>query len=227
VLCVLAGVIALVTAAPLGRAGFALIAASLGISQAYSARPLRMSYRLGGAPPLLAAAYVLVPYALGIVAARGDLRHTVSALTLALLLLFTARIVLKDFRDRAGDAQFGKATLLLRWGKTATCAVSGAGLAAADAVFLVAVDGAVWALLQPFVMGIAWMLLQLWRADEPVREQVAIGIGARLGNGLLLTTLAWLVTGGIAAAAFVAAVFLISFASLASQPDAVVVGYKG
>lgn len=227
VLSVCAGVLALGAALPLGLSAVALVAISLAISQAYSGRPLLLSYRVGGAPPTLAVAYVLVPYALGIVAARGDLSHTASALTLALFLLFSARIVLKDFRDRAGDAEFGKATLLLRCGKTATCAVSGAGLLAADAVLLLAVDGGVWALLQPFVAGIGWMLLGLWRAGDPVSEQVAIGIGARLGNGLLLTTLAWLVTGGIAASAFVATVFLLSFASLASQPDAVVVGYKG
>ena len=227
VLSVLAGGLALVAAVPLGGAGIALIAASLAISQAYSARPLRIAYRVGGAPPTLAVAYVLIPYALGIVAERRSLGDVDLALLVALLLLFSARIVLKDFRDRAGDAQFGKGTLLLRFGKAATCAASGVGLAAADVVLAFAVGGGVWLLLQPFVAGIAWMLLRLWRADDPADEQIAIGIGARLGNGLLLTTLAWLVTGGIAAAAFVTAIFLLSFASLASQPDAVVVGYKG
>jgi 4-hydroxybenzoate polyprenyltransferase len=227
VLSVLAGAVALVAALPLGRAGVALIAASLAISQAYSARPLRISYRVGGAPPTLGVAYVVIPYALGVVAERGELGDADPALLFALVLLFAARIVLKDFRDRAGDAAFGKATLLLRFGKTATCAVSGLALAAADVVLAVAVSGGVWLLLQPFVAGIAWMLFRLWRAGDPVAEQVAIGIGARLGNGLLLTMLAWLVTGGMAAAAFVTAIFLTSFASLASHPDAVVVGYKG
>jgi len=201
---------------------------SLLVSQAYSARPLRISYRLGGAPPALAVAYVLVPYALGIVAARGELRHEASALTVALFVLFTARIVLKDFRDRDGDRRFGKQTLLLRHGKTATCAVSLAGLVVADAVLAHAVDGRLWALLQLFACAIGWMLWRLWRASDPAQEQVAIGVGARMGNGLLLTVLTWRVTGGDAAASAVVAVaFLLSFGSLVTRLGDVAIGYKG
>jgi len=228
VLCVLAGVLALGAAAPLGWRGVALIAASLAVSQAYSARPLRISYRVGGAPPALGFAYVLVPYALGIVAARGELRHTASALVVALFLLFAARIVLKDFRDRAGDALFGKQTILLRFGKFATCGLSLAGLVAANSVLAVAVDISLWALLQPFVVAIGWMLRRLWEARDAAQEQVAIGVGARMGNGLLLTMLAWFVTRGDAAASgVVAAAFLLSFASLAADPRGVAIGYKG
>jgi 4-hydroxybenzoate polyprenyltransferase len=228
VLCVVAAGVAVVAAIPLGWAAVLLIGAALVVSQAYSARPLRISYRVGGAPPALAAAYVVVPYSLGIVAARGDLRHAASALTLALVLLFGARIVLKDFRDRVGDARFGKGTILLRFGKTATCAASLIGLVAADGVFALALDPVLWALVQPFVLAIAWMLRRLWRAGESADEQVAIGIGARMGNGVLLAILASLVTAGDAAAsAVVAAAFLVSFASLAARPGEVVVGYKG
>lgn len=228
VLCFAAAGLALAAAVPLGWQAVALIAAALTISQAYSAGPLRISYRVGGAPPALAVAYVLVPYSLGIVAARGDLRHAASLLTLALVLLFGARIVLKDFRDRMGDAQFGKRTILLRFGKAATCAVSLAGLLAADAVFGIALDGVLWALVQVFVLAIGWMLWRLWRAEDGVAEQIAIGTGARVGNGLLLSLLAWLVTeGDVAATALVATAFLLSFASLAARPGNVVVGYKG
>jgi 4-hydroxybenzoate polyprenyltransferase len=227
-LCVLAAALALLAAVPLGWSGVALIAASLAVSQAYSARPLRISYRVGGAPPALGLAYVLVPYALGIIVARGELRHTASALVLALFLLFTARIVLKDFRDRAGDSLFGKGTILLRFGKSATCALSLAGLLAADGVLAVALDVSLWALLQPFAVAIGWMLRRVWTAADPAQEQVAIGVGARMGNGLLLTMLAWFVTGGDAAASgVVAAAFLFSFAALAADPRGVAIGYKG
>ena len=228
VLCVVAAGLAVAAAVPLGWAAVALIVAALLISQAYSARPLRISYRAGGAPPALAFAYVVVPFSLGIVAARGDLHHAASLLTLALVLLFGARIVLKDFRDLVGDAQFGKGTILLRFGKTATCAVSLAGLLAADAVFGLALDLVLWALLQAFVLAIGWMLWRLWRAEDPVAEQVAIGTGARVGNGFLLSILTWLATGGdFAATALVAAVLLVSFVPLAVRPNEVVVGYKG
>jgi len=228
VLCLVAAALAIGAAVPLGWAAVAVIVAGLMISQAYSARPLRISYRVGGAPPALAVAYVVVPYSLGIVAAGGELRHAASLLTLALVLLFGARIVLKDFRDRVGDARFGKETILLRFGKTATCVASLGGLLAADAVFGLALDPVLWALVQVFVLAIGWMLWRLWRADDAVAEQVAIGTGARVGNGLLLSMLAWLVTGGdVAATALVATVVLVSFAPLAARPGDVVIGYKG
>jgi hypothetical protein len=53
-----------------------------------------------------------------------------------LFVLFFARIILKDLRDRLGDARFGKPTLLLRIGKRATCAVSMAGAAQGTAVLI-------------------------------------------------------------------------------------------
>jgi len=235
ILCRLAAVLALCLAIPLGRAALALVGVALLMSEAYSARPLRLSYRVAGAPLLLGVAYVVVPYGLGIVAAEGDLGHVASRLTVGLLVLFAARIVLKDFRDRAGDAQFGKPTLLLRFGKTATCALSLAGLVAADAVLAASLDPALTVLLQPFVLAIGWMLWRLWQADEAKAEQVAIGVGARMGNGLLLTLLAWLVVEGagasvrdtLLAGTAVASAFFLSFASLAARPDEILVGYKG
>jgi hypothetical protein len=66
-------------------------------------------------------------------------------------------------------------------------------------------------------------------------EQVAIGIGARMGNGLLTSVLAWLVLESAGASAaerlfFVlalAGLFAASFAALVRRPDVVVIGYKG
>jgi len=79
------------------------------------------------------------------------------------------------------------------------------------------------------------MLRRLHRARDTREEQVAIGLGARLGNGILLCLLAWLVLGGEDAsdatrAAFtcaLAALFLASTAALAARPERVVIGYKG
>lgn len=235
VLHVVAAVLACAAAFPLGAIGVALVGVSLLVSHAYSARPVRLSYRVAGAPLALGIAYVLVPYSLGLVAARGDLHHAASALTAALLLLFSARILLKDFRDRAGDTQFGKPTILLRHGKSATCALSLCALVAADGFLALALPTPLFALLQPFVLAIAAMLWRLWRAGEQHDEQVAIGIGARMGNGLLLTILTWLVVAGSGAAtgaaatasAVVALLFLLSFVSLAARPHEAVVGYKG
>ena len=235
VLHVVASALALAAAIPLGRNAVALIGAALAISQTYSAPPVRLSYRVAGAPVALGVAYVLIPYALGIVAAHGDLRHAWSPLTVALFLLFAARIVLKDFRDRDGDARFGKPTLLLRFGKTATCAASLGALIASDAVLVVALDPRLALAVQPFVVAIGWMLGRLWLADDRRAEQVAIGLGARMGNGLLLCVLAWSVVRGSGASTaeatglttVLAAVFFLGFASLAARPHEVVIGYKG
>jgi 4-hydroxybenzoate polyprenyltransferase len=232
---VVASALALAAAVPLGWRAVALLGAALAVSQAYSARPIRLSYRVAGAPLALGIAYVLIPYSLGIVAARGDLWHASSQLTGALFLLFAARIVLKDFRDRDGDARYGKPTLLLRFGKTATCAASLSALVAADVVLSVSLDAGLVVLLQPFLAAIAWMLRTLWRADDRRAEQVAIGLGARMGNGLLLSALAWSVLVGSGASiaeasgftGLLAATFFLSFVTLATRPHDAVIGYKG
>ena len=235
VLHVVASIAALAAAAPLGPRAVGLIVAALVLSQVYSARPVRLAYRVAGAPLALGIAYVAVPFALGIVAARGSLAHTWSRLAAGLFLLFCARIVLKDFRDREGDARYGKPTILLRFGKDATCALSLFALAAGDVLLALALDPALVLVVQPLVLAIAWMLRALRNAGDARAEQVAIGIGARTGNGLLLCVLAWLVVrangSSVAEAvmltAAIAGVFCLSFVSLASRPNEVSIGYKG
>jgi 4-hydroxybenzoate polyprenyltransferase len=235
VLHVVASALALAAAAVLGPRALGLVVVSLVVSQVYSARPVRLSYRVSGAPLALGIAFVLVPYALGIVAAGGTLRHVPSRLAGGLFLLFSARIVLKDFRDREGDARYGKPTILLRFGKDATCGLSLGALAAGDVVLALALEPPLVLILQPLVLAIAWMLHTLRNADDSHAEQVAIGLGARMGNGLLLCALAWLVVRGAGAAQAeasllaggLAAIFCLGFLTLAARPDAVTIGYKG
>jgi 4-hydroxybenzoate polyprenyltransferase len=233
----LAAVLALACAVPLGALGLGVVALSLAIGHAYSLPPLRLSYRTVLAPLVLAVAYVLVPFVLGVAAAGGRPSTGDASLAVALLALFVARIVLKDFRDRRGDALYDKPTLLLRHGTGATCAASGVALVTGAALLLVALrpTPALALLLQAFVVGIAWMLLALAQAPDERAEQVAIGLGARLGNGLLITVLAWLVleahgapqTDRLLLAAALTALFVGSAAALAARPDDVVIGYKG
>jgi 4-hydroxybenzoate polyprenyltransferase len=228
---------ALGAAALLGAAAVAAVAGSLAIGIAYSLPPLRVSYRTWLAPLLLALAYVPVPYALGAIAAGRTLGRSDSWFVATLGALFLARILLKDFRDRPGDARYGKPTLLLRFGARTTCAASFAALVTAD-VLLVAALRPPLALVLPLellLIAVAAMLLRLARAADSREEQIAIGLGARLGNGLLLCVLAWLVLGGEdatdeARAALVwalTAAFLASTAALAARPERVVIGYKG
>jgi len=232
----LASAVALAAAAPLGWAAVAVVAGSLAVGIAYSLPPLRISYRTWLAPLLLSVAYVPVPFALGAVASGRGLDGSAGLVT-ALSALFLARILLKDYRDRAGDARYGKPTLLLRFGSTVTCGASLAALAAANVLLVVALapPAGLAVPLEALLVGVAVLLRRLHRARDSREEQVAIGLGARLGNGILLCLLAWLVLGGEDAAdaartAFVcglAALFLGSTAALAARPERVVIGYKG
>jgi 4-hydroxybenzoate polyprenyltransferase len=234
---VAATLLAVAFAAPLGWAALAIVGLSLLIGHTYSAPPLRFSYRTYLAPLVLAVAYVLVPFWLGLVAAGTGRGPADRPFSLGLVALFLARITLKDFRDREGDARYGKPTLLLRFGKGVTCLVSLTALLLGNLGLLVALRPPPWltALLEGFALAIAGMLWRLWRADEPHAEQVTIGIGARLGNGLLLIVLSWLVLGSrgagwpdqVAFALTIALLYAGSTAMLLARPDQAVIGYKG
>ncbi|HEX2421659.1 MAG TPA: UbiA family prenyltransferase [Actinomycetota bacterium] len=93
-----------------------------------------------------------------------------------LFVLFFARIILKDLRDRLGDARFGKPTLLLRIGKRATCAVSMAGAALGTAVLIAGLEllATIALLLGSCGLGIEWMLLRLARTHDERAEQVTM-----------------------------------------------------
>jgi 4-hydroxybenzoate polyprenyltransferase len=233
----IAAPLALATAAFVGGPVLAVSAGSLAIGYAYSLRPIQISYRTWLAPTVLAVAYAVVPYALGLLAAGGRVDRRDVVLCGALYALFLARINLKDFRDRAGDAAFGKPTLLLAHGKKITCAVSGLAVLVGCAALVVALGGqpGVVAIMVLFAAAILAMLRRLWRATDPRAEQIAIGLGAKMGNGVLACTLASLVLGarGVPegmqglAMAFLALVYAWVLASLAARPDDIEIAYKG
>jgi homogentisate phytyltransferase/homogentisate geranylgeranyltransferase len=228
---------ALVVAAPLGPLAVGVVAASLAIGVAYSLPPLRLSYRTWLAPLALGAAYVLVPYCLGALAAGRSPVAADGRLVAALFALFLARIVLKDYRDLPGDTAYGKPTLLLRFGSGVTCVISLCALAAGAVLLVTALRPPflVAAALLSLLGGAALLLRRLHGADDGRAQQVAIGLGARLGNGALLVVLAWLALGGEGAseAARTAFAWLLaglvgaSVVALAARPEQVVIGYKG
>jgi 1,4-dihydroxy-2-naphthoate octaprenyltransferase len=229
--------VAFIAAALAGAPTLGLTVASLAIGYSYSLRPIRLAYRTWAAPAVLAVAYVLVPYGLGMLAAGGKIDTTDGLLAAALYMLFVARINLKDFRDREGDAAFGKPTLLLAHGKTATCAVSLVGVLLGCALLVLALGphpgvGVVVAL---FAAAILWMLRVLWHADDARSEQIAIGIGAKMGNGLLACALAWLLLEStdapdgmrVVTLAFLAVAFGMVFRAMTSGRDDIRIAYKG
>jgi 4-hydroxybenzoate polyprenyltransferase len=232
----IAAPIALATAAFAGGPFVAVSSASLVIGYAYSLGPIRLSYRTWLAPTVLAVAYAIVPYALGLLAGNGHVDRRDLLLCTALYALFLARINLKDFRDRAGDATYGKPTLLLARGKNVTCAVSGIALVV-GCVTLVAALGAhpgVIAIVSTLAAVILAMLRWLWTTTDLREEQLAIGLGAKMGNGLLACTLTWLVLDAdgapeairLAALAFVALVYGSVFLHLYGRRDEIQIAYK-
>jgi 4-hydroxybenzoate polyprenyltransferase len=225
-------------AAPLGVIPTTLVIVGLVIGRAYSLRPLRLSYRPYLAPGTLAAAYVVIPYTLGFSCSGGQMGGRALAIGAALVALFLARIILKDFRDREGDAIFGRRSLLLLHGKRTTCALSGAFLVLGDSLVYLAVDGHGWPLLllaQGFFGAAGSMLWRLSKATTSAAEQVAIGTGAKMANGLLFSLLSWLLLRGHGASLAMSAAFLVllavlygtSFVTLARHPERAVIGYKG
>jgi 4-hydroxybenzoate polyprenyltransferase len=229
--------LALVTAAAAGGPILGVTGASLAIGYAYSLRPIRLSYRTWLAPVVLGVAYAVVPYALGVIAAGGRIGGSDVVRCLGLYALLVARINLKDFRDRSGDAAYGKPTLLLCHGKQVTCAVTGVATVAGCAILAVGLGGhpEVVAVIGALGMGVLSMLRDLWHASDPRGEQVAIGLGAKLGNGLLACALAALVLRAEAAPAGITALALASVAlvfgsivtALRSRPDRIEIAYKG
>jgi hypothetical protein len=91
------------------------------------------------------------------------------------------------------------------------------------------------AVVSVLAVGTLWMLRRLWRASDPRAEQLAIGLGAKIGNGLLACTLAWLVlaTHGapdgmrVLVMGFIAVVYGSVLISLAARPDDIEIVYKG
>jgi nitrogen fixation protein NifU and related proteins len=199
-LAAISAAVALVAAAAFGPAGVGLIAIGLVIGVTYSTAPLRLARRTFAAPAILAAGYVLLSYGLGAVAAgRGFGRGDVAAA--ALFLVYVGRINLKDFRDRAGDAAYGRRPALLRFGRSATCVASAVLLLMGDGLLVWAIHPAVViiVLVQLYVVAVAITLLRLFEAANGRSEQAAIALGARMGDGLLLLILADLVMAGLGA----------------------------
>jgi 4-hydroxybenzoate polyprenyltransferase len=232
--CVSAVALALV--APLGLVAVAIMLISLAVNVAYSLPPLRLSYRTWLAPLVLAVGYVGVPFALGLAVVGGRPGPLTWWLGAACYCLFVGRIVLKDFRDREGDAKYGKPTLLLKYGKTATCVVSAVMVVAGLGLLWLAGPAPAVLMLAPTVL-IAAVLLQLWllwRARRD-REQLMIGVGAKLGNGALVILLGLMLLAQSGAAPDEQAVFaaamtvvlLYSYARLMRSPELAVNGYRG
>lgn len=222
----------------IGIKAIVILALSLLINYIYSLPPFKLSYRTHFAPLILSVAYVFVPYWLGTVVTNSTIQKQESLFIIGLLLIFFGRIILKDFRDRKGDALYGKPTFLLRYGKSATCGISFISIFSGNILMFAGLpikNIIVLFLLEVYFIAIFFMLYKLWKKDKSEDEQTAIGIGAKMGNGLLLTVLGFFVLleynapnqMQILFITVIVAVFLSNFFMLISRPNYAFIGYRG
>jgi len=191
-LVTMAAVLALLSillAALIGPLALGAVVVSLCINVLYSAPPVRLCSRPSAAAPVLAFAYVAVPYAIGLGSAGAAPDARDLQVVAAFMLLFAGRMLLKDFRDRRGDAMFGKRTFLLVHGKRATIAAVLICVLAGDALLAGVLPSLVLiAVVQSYFAVIAFELYRLARSG-PGEELAAIARGARMGNAVILTWL--------------------------------------
>ena len=191
--------LALVSGAVSAGVGFAVnwrvgavVVAALALSAAYSLPPLRISARGGLASFLLPAGYVAFPYLVALLTVQRSISGEQLILLAGLWVSFIGRILLKDFRDVEGDAQFGKRTFLLRHGRAATCALSAlcwvAG--AASLLLIVPATAPVLPAFAVFVGCALYGLRQLAKETSRFHEVGIISCIAMIGRGMAVTLLA-------------------------------------
>jgi 4-hydroxybenzoate polyprenyltransferase len=208
-------VVALGAAASAGASAVLLIAISLGLNVAYSAPPVRLCGRPLFAPLVLGVAYVALPYGIGLAAAGVPPAVTDAALIAAFMVLIVGRMLLKDFRDRRGDAMFGKRTFLVAYGKRPTLLAVLACVVAGDAV-LIAVEASNTLLMlatQSYFAAIGVELHRLWQTNEPIAELQAIARGARMGNAVVLAWLGFVLLRGAGATPVELAMLVLALAA--------------
>ncbi len=235
---VVAAAVALIAGASVGSGGAALVAASLVLNIAYSAPPIRLCARPLAAPIVLGFAYVVLPYGIGLAASGLPPSQLDASVKACFVVLFMGRMLLKDFRDKQGDAAFGKRTFLLTYGKSPTLALTLGCIVVGDALLVTVAPPNPWLILvlESYFAGIAFQLYRLWVADESLAERLAIALGARMGNAVVLTLLGFLLLDASGAPAAEQAVFVVAvggmfwfaFAYLTlRQREGALAGYRG
>ena len=224
-------------AASIGPGAIVLVAASLLLNVAYSVPPVRLCARAVAAPAVLGLAYVGLPYLLGL-AAAGTAPEWFDARVIAcFFVLFVGRMLLKDFRDRRGDAAFGKRTFLLVYGKNATLTAVLACIVAGDALLLTVlpINALLIAATESYFAAIGLQLYRLWWTSDLDGERLAIALGARMGNAVVLTMLGFVLLASAGAGpveqglftVVLAAMFWFAFVYVSARPQIAAGAYRG
>ena len=226
-MAVMSGLVAVVLAYCIAPRYALVILGGVVLSAMYSLPPFRISYKGILAPLLLPVGYVVVPFVGGYMISDGMLDVRLLA---ACYVGFIGRIILKDFRDIVGDKKYGKRTFVVRHGKSATCLASLAAWIGANVLFARAIPLSVWLLLQPLWLLIVHGLYMLSRARSFRDEQVIIGLMARLANGILIASLAYLLVdagSGTPVAGVISAIFSTAHLYALRQFSDITIAYKG
>jgi 4-hydroxybenzoate polyprenyltransferase len=232
-----ASVVVLGCGLALGPTALLVLSLSLIINHIYSVSPVRLSRRTFLAPLVLCIAYVLLPYWLGVAASGQTLATGDAFLLAAFMVLFLGRINLKDFRDRTGDARYGKPTFVLRYGKHAAWLVSFTAVLVGNLLLVAALAADWWAIAAIEVQMAAGLvaLVMLRQVETEAEELFAIGLAARMANGVLLTVLALLTMNGLRAPAVHSALLLmvmatascVTFLSFTTRREEVIRAFRG
>lgn len=159
----------------------------------YSLRPLHLAYRQWIVPFYLPIGYISAPLAFGFLLGTDSSFHLLPCL--GLYALFVARVSLKDFRDRKGDKKFHKPTLILSYGKRVVCSLCASMTCVGSVLLIISTGLHVFSIAAAlFCATTLWIIYRLYRESRPLHELLLIGLGARLGNGLVITYLAYLLT---------------------------------
>jgi 4-hydroxybenzoate polyprenyltransferase len=233
---VLAAGLALGFAALLSPAVLAFMAFSLVINILYSLPPIEVSHRTLIAPIYLPLGYVMAPFGLGFFAVGGHNIWTNSWLLLGLYLVFIGRIILKDFRDRKGDAAEGKITFVLKYGKPTTIAVSSIVVILGMSIIIDRLYLLVGPISLTSIMLLSASLFMLWRLAKVSAmhdEQLSIGVGAKMGNGILLLVMSQLFLVGfpdhtviLIVTGLITVTYIVNFVQFNRNPADATIAYK-
>jgi len=207
-----------------------VVSLGLALGAAYSLPPFRLCSRGVVAAAVLPAGYVAVPYLVGAFAVDASPSLRTFTVLPGLYVVFMGRILLKDFRDLAGDALFGKRTFLVRHGRRPTVLFS-AGCWCVGTVAVLAAVPHRSVLLAPIAVLLACVLHGLSRiaADAGAADtdtaiagiaQTGRGLGVMLLGHFTMLEQGWPAGAQLGVTAAVAALFVAAYADIAIASSA-------
>jgi len=178
----------------------------------YSLPPLKLSHRQWVPAFYLPIGYMGISMVMGWQLGSTSFQWPIAA---ALYFLFVARISLKDLRDRKGDLAVGKKTLILSYGKKLVCSICAVALVIGGVLLISSTYLVEAKIALVYLVFLSLLVIYLlYRQHQYLRELLMVGLGARIGNGILLTYTASLLIGNLPYRSSVIAVFFVAIASL-------------